>query len=51
MSHDHAYLINCRLNVASVSGGHGLQSNWVLAADLHRAHLQLQRSTTMNHTV
>lgn len=36
-----AYLVNCGLDVAGVSSGHGLQSNRVLAADLHWANLQL----------
>lgn len=41
-----AYLVHCGLNIASVSGSHGLQSNGMLAADLDGAHLQLHMKRT-----
>lgn len=45
--HSSTHLVHSGLDVAGVSGGHGLQSNGVLAADLHRAHLQLQIGKVM----
>lgn len=35
------YLVNSSLNVAGISGGHGLQSNAVLATNRDLANLQI----------